>query len=103
MYGKHRAARRLRVHDHDESTCRKIALNYRSPAAHQLKDEHDQRDQQQDVYVCTEYMESDKPQQPQHKQNDKDRPKHTSLSLLLSCFRYGMVRLTALELPSRLK
>jgi len=64
---------------------------YRWPAADQLENENDQSNKQQDVDISSQNVESDKSQQPQNQQNDKDSPKHKFLSVrLLNLVRLAM-------------
>jgi len=51
-----------------------------SPPANQLKNENDERNQKQNMNVCTENVETDKTKQPKNQQNNKDSPKHKNLS-----------------------
>ena len=53
----------------------------RSPAANQLENKNDQRNQEQDMNVSSQNVEADKSQQPKNQQNDKDSPKHIFLSV----------------------
>jgi hypothetical protein len=48
----------------------------RSPAADQLENKNDQRDQEQQMNVGAENVEADKTKQPKNQQNNKDSPKH---------------------------
>jgi len=48
----------------------------RSPAADQLENKNDQRDQEQQMNVGAENVEADKTKQPENQQNNKDSPKH---------------------------
>ena len=52
----------------------------RSPAANQLDNENDQRDQEQQMNVSAENVEADKTEKPKNQQNNKDSPKHKNLS-----------------------
>src|SRR6266404_2206699 len=52
----------------------------RSATANQLDNEHDQRDEEQQMNVSTENMEADKTEKPENQQNNKDSPKHKNLS-----------------------
>ena len=52
------------------------AMLQRSPASNQLENENDQRNQEQDMDVGSENVESDESKQPQNQQNNKDSPKH---------------------------
>jgi hypothetical protein len=47
-----------------------------SPAADQLENENDQRNQKQQVNVRAENVEADETKQPKNQQNNKDSPKH---------------------------
>src|SRR5437899_12432364 len=48
----------------------------RPPTANQLDNEHDQRDEEQQMNVSAENMEADKTEKPENQQNNKDSPKH---------------------------
>jgi len=48
----------------------------RAPAANQLDNENDQRDQEQQMNVGAENVEADKTEKPKNQQNNKDSPKH---------------------------
>ena len=48
----------------------------RSPAANQLDNKNDQRDQKQEMNVGAQNVEADKTKQPKNQQNNKDSPKH---------------------------
>ena len=48
----------------------------RSPAANQLDNQNDQRDQEQQMNVSAQNVEADKAKQPENQQNNKDSPKH---------------------------
>ncbi len=52
----------------------------RSPAANQLDNKNDQRDQKQEMNVGAQNVEADKTKQPKNQQNNKDSPKHKNLS-----------------------
>jgi len=56
------------------------ALDGCSTPANELQYEHHQRDEKQNVYICSQYVESYEAQQPQHQQYDKDCPEHLYLS-----------------------
>ena len=79
---------------------REKMLDSCSAPADELQYEHHQRDQKQDMDVRSQHVKANEAQQPQHQQYDEDCPKHLYLSPRKICaFRYGMVRLTARELP----
>jgi len=48
----------------------------RPATANQLDNEHDQRDEEQQMNVSAENMEADKTKKPENQQNNKDGPKH---------------------------
>src|SRR5436309_6165051 len=48
----------------------------RPATANQLDNEHDQRDEEQQMNVSAENMEADKTEKPENQQNNKDSPKH---------------------------
>jgi len=48
----------------------------RSPAANQLDNKNDERDQKQQMNVRAQNMEADKTKKPENQQNNKDGPKH---------------------------
>jgi hypothetical protein len=52
-----------------------------SASGDQLDHEHDERDHEQYVYKSAEGVRSNNPEQPQHKKNYKDCPKHQKTSL----------------------
>jgi hypothetical protein len=57
-------------------------LNDRATAAHQLQYQDNQCDEEQNVDVRAQHMESNETQQPQHQQNNEDCPEHfVSVSL----------------------
>ena len=58
------------------------AMLQRSPASDQLENENDQRNQEQDMNVSSENVESDESKQPQNQQNNKNSPKHKNPFLL---------------------
>jgi hypothetical protein len=57
----------------------------RPPAGDQLDYENDQRDDEQEVNEPAEHMKTEITEQPKHKQNDENSPKHRT-SFLLSYF-----------------
>jgi hypothetical protein len=67
-----------------------IYLDYRSASANKLQYEHNQRDEKQNVYICSQYVEAYKAQQPQHQQYDEYCPEHWYLSPRKYA-RFGMV------------
>jgi hypothetical protein len=76
------------------------AMLQRSPAANQLQNEDDQRNQEQDVNVGAENVESDESKQPKNQQNQKDGPKHKFLSVEvvdLSSLCHARLRVTILD------
>jgi len=48
----------------------------RSPAANQLDNKNDERDQKQQMNVRAQNMEADKTKKPENQQNNKDGPEH---------------------------
>ena len=52
----------------------------RSPAANQLDNENNQRNEKQQMNVSAENVEADETKQPKNQQNNKDSPKHKTLS-----------------------
>ena len=66
------------------------ALNGGSAAADELQNEHHQRDQKQNMDVCSQNVETHEPQQPQHQQYDEYCPEHWYLPQR-KCARFGMV------------
>ena len=54
------------------------SLNNRSAATDELDEEHDQRDEQQNVDVCANRVKTNEPHQPEDQQNYKYRPEHFS-------------------------
>jgi len=59
-----------------------IAMLQWPPAADQLENQNDQRNQQQDVNVGAQNMEADETKQPKNQQDNKYSPKHKNLSFL---------------------
>ena len=53
-----------------------LRMLQRPATANQLDNEHDQRDEEQQMNVSTENMEADKTEKPENQQNNKDSPKH---------------------------
>ncbi len=68
------------------------AILQRSPTSNQLENENDQRNQEQDMNVRSQNVESDESKQPQNQQNNKDSPKHKNpfMLRLLSIDRLAM-------------
>jgi len=50
-------------------------------SANQLQNEHDQRDEQQDVDVGAKHVEAHESEQPENEQNNEYCPKHINLSV----------------------
>jgi hypothetical protein len=73
-----------------EWTYGKSTLDDRSTAADKLQNEHHQRDQKQNMDICSQYMEAYEAQQPQHQQYYEDCPEHLYLSPRKYA-RFGMV------------
>src|SRR5438477_12529165 len=69
----------------------------RPPAADQLENQNDQRDQEQQMNISAQNVEADKAKQPENQQNNKDSPKHKNLSFEVvanSSFRHAQSRVT---------
>jgi hypothetical protein len=61
---------------------KRTELNGLEPASpYQLQDEHDDSDQNQDMYEVAAYVHAKKAQCPQDQEDNRDRPKHMFLLL----------------------
>ena len=70
----------------------------RSPAANQLDNKNDERDQKQQMNVRAQNMEADKTKKPENQQNNKDGPKHKK-NLSFEVVNYDSFRRSQLRLP----
>jgi hypothetical protein len=70
-----------------------------SSAANQLDYQNYQRNDQQDVDVPRDHVESDKANQPKYKQHQKNSPKHGVSPYARVLLRCTLVRLYASGLP----
>ena len=55
-------------------------LLYCAATGEQAEDDEDDGDQEKEMNPCTEHMESDEANQPEHEQNNSDGPKHCDFS-----------------------